>query len=89
MMSMSPGALNSAAAEQYFEEHYSQDDYYTQGQTCVGQWVGRGAAALGLGGDVSRDDFAALLQGIHPHSGAVLVPAAGPMGSMQPVGQRL
>jgi conjugative relaxase-like TrwC/TraI family protein len=74
------GALNSTAAEQYFREHYSQDDYYTQGQTCLGQWVGKGAAALGLIGDVSRDDFSALLQGIHPRSGAVLVPAAGHNG---------
>src|SRR5580698_4359947 len=80
MMSMSPGTLNSAAAEQYFQEHYSQDDYYTQGQTCVGQWVSKGAAALGLIGDVNRNDFSALLQGIHPRSGAVLVPAAGHNG---------
>ncbi|HTT77893.1 MAG TPA: MobF family relaxase [Candidatus Binataceae bacterium] len=76
MLSMSPGALNSGQAERYFEEHYSQDDYYTQGQTCVGQWVGKGAAGLGLSGEVSREDFSALLQGIHPRSGAVLVPAA-------------
>jgi conjugative relaxase-like TrwC/TraI family protein len=80
MMSMSPGALNSTAAEQYFQEHYSQDDYYTQGQTCIGKWVGQGAAGLGLIGDVSRDDFSALLQGIHPRTGAVLVPAAGHNG---------
>src|ERR1700691_706148 len=80
MMSMSPGALNSTAAEQYFQEHYSQDDYYTQGQTCVGQWVGNGAIALGLIGDVSRNDFSALLHGIHPRSCAVLVPAAGHNG---------
>jgi conjugative relaxase-like TrwC/TraI family protein len=76
MMSMSHGALSAAQTETYFDEHYSQDDYYTQGQTCVGRWVGKGAAALGLGGDVCRDDFSALLQGIHPHSGAVLIPAA-------------
>ncbi len=42
MMSMSPGALNSAAAKQYCQEHYSQDDYYTQGQTCLGKRVGQG-----------------------------------------------
>jgi conjugative relaxase-like TrwC/TraI family protein len=76
MLSMSPGALDSGQAERYFEEHYSQDDYYTQGQTCVGQWVGKGAIGLGLSGEVSREDFSALLQGIHPRSGAVLVPAA-------------
>jgi conjugative relaxase-like TrwC/TraI family protein len=80
MMSMSPGALNSGAAERYFEEHYSQDDYYTQGHTCVGQWIGKGAGELGLRGDVSRDDFSALLQGIHPNSGTVLVPAAAHNG---------
>ena len=76
MMSMSPGALNSAAAEQYFREHYSQDDYYTQGQTCTGQWAGKGAAELGLAGDVSREHFSALLLGLHPHDGRILVPAA-------------
>jgi conjugative relaxase-like TrwC/TraI family protein len=75
MMSMSPGSLNSSAAERYFEEHYSQDDYYTQGQTCVGQWIGKGAAELGLAGDVGRDQFSALLAGVHPNDGRVLVPA--------------
>lgn len=80
MMSMSPGALNAASAERYFREHYSQDDYYTQGQTCIGRWVGKGAAGLGLSGDVAGEDFSALLQGIHPHSGAVLVPAAAHNG---------
>jgi conjugative relaxase-like TrwC/TraI family protein len=76
MLSMSPGALNSAAAQEYFKEHYSHDDYYSQGQTCIGHWFGKGAEGLGLDGDVSQDEFSALLQGIHPHSGAVLVPAA-------------
>ena len=76
MMSMSWGGLNADQAETYFKQHYSRDDYYTEGQTCVGRWVGDGAAALGLAGDVSHDDFTALLQGIRPHSGAVLVPAA-------------
>ncbi len=76
MMTLSPGALNVTQAETYFEEHYSQDDYYTQNQRIVGHWVGRGAARLGLAGDVSRNDFSALLRGFHPRSGAVLVPAA-------------
>ena len=80
MMSMSPGALNSGQVERYFEEHYSTDDYYTQGQTCVGQWIGQGAEGLGLSGKVARDDFAALLQGLHPRSGAVSVPVAGHNG---------
>lgn len=75
MMSMSD-ALSAAQTEHYFDEHYSVDDYYTQGQTCVGQWIGKGAAELGLAGDISRDNFSALLQGVSPRTGAVLIPAA-------------
>jgi conjugative relaxase-like TrwC/TraI family protein len=68
--------LSAGQTETYFDEHYSKDDYYTQGQICVGQWVGKGAADLGLAGDVTREDFSALLQGINPRSGAVFIPAA-------------
>jgi conjugative relaxase-like TrwC/TraI family protein len=75
MMSMSE-ALSPAQTEHYFDEHYSQDEYYTQGQRCVGLWIGQGAAELGLAGDVSREDFSTLLQGINPRSGAVLIPAS-------------
>jgi len=74
-MSMSE-PLSAAQTERYFDEHYSVDDYYTEKQLCVGQWVGQGAAALGLAGEVSREDFSALLQGLDPHSKAVIIPAA-------------
>ena len=76
MMTLSNGALDAARAQEYFDEHYTQDDYYTQNQQVVGHWIGQGAVALGLTGEVSRADFAALLQGINPRGGAVLVPAA-------------
>jgi conjugative relaxase-like TrwC/TraI family protein len=75
MMSISE-ALSAAQTATYFDEHYSQDEYYTQGQTCVGRWLGKGAAALGLAGEVSREDFSALLQGINPQGGGVIIPAA-------------
>ncbi len=75
MMSISH-ALSAAQTATYFDEHYSQDEYYSQGQTCTGRWIGQGAAELGLAGDVSREDFSALLQGINPRSGAVLIPAS-------------
>ena len=52
------------------------NDYYTQGERCVGQWIGKGAADLGLAGDVSREDFSALLQGVSPRRGAILIPVA-------------
>src|SRR5260370_13964011 len=76
MMSLSDHALNAAQAQNYFENHYGQDDYYTQSQRCVGRWIGKGALGLGLAGEVSREDFSTLLQGVHPRTGAVLVPAA-------------
>jgi conjugative relaxase-like TrwC/TraI family protein len=76
MMSLSGHSLDAAQAENYFENHYSQDDYYTQNQRCLGRWIGRGATGLGLAGEVSREDFSTLLQGVHPRTGAVLVPAA-------------
>src|SRR5260370_11343799 len=82
MMSLSSHSLDAAQAENYFENHYSQDDYYTQNQRCVGRWIGRGAAGLGLAGEVSREDFSTLLQGVHPRTGAVLLPA--PAGSRKP-----
>jgi len=76
MMSLSQGALNAAQAENYFEEHYSRDDYYSENDRTVGQWVGKGAMDLGLVGEVSREHFSAMLQGVHPTSNAILVPAA-------------
>src|SRR5260370_36538482 len=80
MMSLSSHSLDAAQAENYFENHYSQDDYYTQNQRCVGRWIGRGAPRLRLAGEVRREDFSTLLQGGHPRTGAVLVPAAGGSG---------
>jgi conjugative relaxase-like TrwC/TraI family protein len=76
MMVLSPQALEVGQAETYFEEHYSHDDYYSEGRKVAGHWFGRGAEALGLSGEVSREDFSALLRGVDPRSGAVLVPAA-------------
>ena len=76
MMVITPRALTLAQAETYFERHYSQDDYYTQGERIAGLWFGRGAQALGLAGEVVREDFSALLRGVDPRSGEVLVAAA-------------
>jgi conjugative relaxase-like TrwC/TraI family protein len=76
MMSLSPGALNAGQAETYFEQHYSHDDYYSEGHRTIGQWIGKGAADLGLAGAVSQEDFSRLLNGIDPRSGDTLVPHA-------------
>ncbi len=73
MLVMSKGALTAAQAETYYEEKYSQDDYYSEEQRIVGQWFGRGAEQLGLSGDVASEDFRTVLRGLHPASGQVLV----------------
>ena len=73
MLVMSKGALTAAQAETYYEEKYSHDDYYSEKQSVVGQWFGRGAEELGLSGDVATEDFHAVLRGLRPASGEVLV----------------
>jgi conjugative relaxase-like TrwC/TraI family protein len=73
MLVMSKGALTAAQAETYYEEKYSQDDYYTEKQRVVGQWFGRGAEELGLSGEIVTEDFRAVLRGLRPASGEVLV----------------
>jgi len=78
MMTMAhKGGFSAGEIQQYFDQELTRDDYYTQGQRVVGQWVGKGVAALGFADDVARDDFNALLQGINPRSGAVLVKGRG------------
>ena len=76
MLVMSKGALSARQAETYYQEKYSQDDYYTEEWRVVGQWFGRGAAVLGLADQVSSDDFRAVLQGQNPANRQVLVPNA-------------
>jgi conjugative relaxase-like TrwC/TraI family protein len=73
MLVMSKGALSAAQAETYYEEKYSQDDYYTEKRLVIGQWFGEGAAALGLAGEVATEDFRAVLRGLRPLTGEVIV----------------
>jgi conjugative relaxase-like TrwC/TraI family protein len=73
MLVMSKGALSAKQAETYYQEKYSQDDYYTEQHRIAGQWFGRGAKALGLAGEVTPDDFRAVLHGQNPATGEMLV----------------
>ena len=67
---------NRAGAKSYFDEHLSQNDYYTQGETQRGQWLGIGAERLGLqpGGVVTREAFLHLCDNQHPLTGEQLTP---------------
>lgn len=48
------------------------EDYYAGRGEAAGHWVGRGAAAAGLGGDVSAEQLARLFEAQHPDSGEAL-----------------
>jgi conjugative relaxase-like TrwC/TraI family protein len=58
--------------------YYEQDDYYSENGRAPSAWYGRGAAALGLAGEVDRDTFRRALDG-HLPSGIVL--ASGQSGA--------
>jgi conjugative relaxase-like TrwC/TraI family protein len=65
---------NRSAATEYFDEHLSQNDYYSQGQTQAGHWVGEGAERLNLmpGEVVQREAFLRLCDNQHPGTGEQL-----------------
>lgn len=67
---------NRAAAETYFDEHLSHNDYYTQQETEHGHWIGTGAEKLGLqpGGIVTRAAFLQLCDNRNPETGEQLTP---------------
>jgi conjugative relaxase-like TrwC/TraI family protein len=52
--------------------YYSTADYYVEGQELAGRWRGRGAALLGLSGEVGRRAWEALCDNRHPETGAPL-----------------
>jgi conjugative relaxase-like TrwC/TraI family protein len=76
MLVMSKGGISAGKAETYYQEKYTQDDYYTEEQRITGQWFGKGADALGLHDDVTLETFRAVLNGRDPRTGEVLVPPA-------------
>jgi conjugative relaxase-like TrwC/TraI family protein len=58
----------------YAANHLAHSDYYAEGQRVVGYWQGRGAEQLGLGGEVTEDQFEAIRQGLDPATGEPLRP---------------
>ncbi|MGH9030533.1 MAG: MobF family relaxase [Acidimicrobiia bacterium] len=60
--------------------------YYSDGAEEPGRWLGDGAAASDLRGDVDPDDFAKVLAGRHPRTGARLLTARGSSGRRPTLG---
>ena len=65
---------SAAAAKAYYTEGLKREDYYTEKQEIVGKWHGLATELLGLAGDVSSKEFAALAENRHPVTGAKLTP---------------
>jgi conjugative relaxase-like TrwC/TraI family protein len=59
-MVASVSALTSSAQA---SSYYEADDYYAEGGLSPSEWQGQGAEALGLSGEVDRDQFRDLLDG--------------------------
>jgi conjugative relaxase-like TrwC/TraI family protein len=57
---------NVRNARAYFREHLTVGDYYCERQTVPGEWLGQGATALGLSGNVGEEAFLSLCNGRHP-----------------------
>ena len=63
---------NLKNAREYFEEHLCVGDYYNEGQSVAGEWVGLGTERLGLSGKVRADDFLRLCENQNPSTGETL-----------------
>ncbi|MDP9070504.1 MAG: relaxase domain-containing protein [Actinomycetota bacterium] len=79
---MSRGKVTPATVSYYTDEVApGLEDYYAGRGEAAGHWVGQGAAAAGLGGDVSSEQLARLFEAVHPDTGEV----SGPPTRSEPV----
>lgn len=53
-------SISAVAATRYFDAHLQTGDYYTQGSSADGVFMGKGAERLGLSGKITREAFTAL-----------------------------
>jgi conjugative relaxase-like TrwC/TraI family protein len=67
---------NRQAADEYYDEHLTHNDYYSEGQKQRGEWIGLGAKRMGLdiGGAVNREAYSRLCDNQHPLTGQPLTP---------------
>jgi conjugative relaxase-like TrwC/TraI family protein len=63
----------------YLKRHLTANDYYSEKETVIGQWAGRGAEHLSLRGEIAAGDpaFEALRQNRHPDGSGKLTPRDG------------
>jgi conjugative relaxase-like TrwC/TraI family protein len=61
----------------YSQRHLEHSDYYDERRKVQGEWQGRGAELLGLRGNVTREQFETVREGMHPETGEFLRPRHG------------
>jgi Ti-type conjugative transfer relaxase TraA len=71
---LSIGAMGNGQGTYYVG--LAREDYYLEGGEPPGQWIGRGSEALGLRGEVAREEFLNLFAGVDAQ-GVKLVQNAG------------
>ncbi len=76
MLSIS-GIGSADDAADYYENLSERDDYYLESGEPPGQWEGHGCAALGLNGQIEREQFRRVLAGFNPETGGARVSGAG------------
>jgi conjugative relaxase-like TrwC/TraI family protein len=77
---LSIGKLTDAGSAAYYEQSVAtgREDYYSGRGEATGEWVGTGADALGLAGEVPASALERLLsEGVHPATGEPLRATAG------------
>ena len=77
---LSIGKIGMSRGQQlYYEEQVAKgrEDYYAGKGEAPGRWTGRGAVALGLGGELDVEQLKALMDGKHPGTGEQLARRAG------------
>jgi conjugative relaxase-like TrwC/TraI family protein len=58
----------------YAQRHLEHSDYYDEHRRVQGEWHGRGAELLSLGGSVTPEQFEAIREGLNPETGEFLRP---------------
>ena len=57
----------------YLSQHLRKNDYWAEGEKEVcGEWIGEGARALGLSGEVTDEPFEALRLNRNPRTGEII-----------------
>jgi len=58
----------------YAQRHLEHSDYYDEHRKVLGEWHGHGAQLLGLCDEITREQFEAVREGLHPDTGEFLRP---------------